>query len=752
MFLLSPFARRVQASFLSILLFAATLFPSAVLIADEVSAPASPEEQMAAMDDYFREMRRFRDTLPDDQYDPAALIRSLGNDPQVLLDWVKENTVQVPYPGRLRSPAAVMMDGTGNALDRAVLLAHLLRLAGHTVQLASASVEPTPAPAAPLRGEWFPPVLEIPAELNDPEALAFFSGAVSLHERRLESMAGRLAVQIPALQAFAAEHGAPAPQGPAGEERHWWVLLENGEALDPAGHKGLEAEHRFGLGELEDALYHSVTVEVRVERLERGRFVEETALSHSFRPAQYTHPSFVLGFMADEVHLTFSLADELGQNFPNEVRSQMTRASNWVPYFELGEEQIAQKAFDDKGLLNENHLQIAQGRAVTDAAGLLGGLGVGRGGAARAPESMLSAVDLAFVWSFPDGSTREVTRRVYDLLPEDPARTHTRNALPTLSDEQKLARGLALSHHSEVLVQTGFMPRIFATAMQVDSVLRNRQAVMGALHFQTRGDMNRIQSSLENMRSFPEPLYDWAVHRSEMNPALGSVFLPETHLIAWHNRFIPGPDGAPALKRGYDILGNRVNPVDGEHEAVLVQGVVDAVVESALAERQGQPSVSTSALMEKNGAETWVTLKSAEEVAALGLSPGVEHMLQTALQSGKVLLVPDELADLPESEAAWWEFDPASGAVMARIADGGWGGFGEYLLSLFTAKAQIGLLAFSVLMCYDSPTIGCAICALLGAAIIVLGFVATGPGVVAFGALAGGKINLGCGIASAMGH
>lgn len=175
MFNFDPFTRRVHASFLSGLLFAASVFPSAVILAREPNTVPDAEAQLAAVEAYFREMRSFRDTLPDEQYDPVALVRSIGTDPEVLLSWVRENTVQVPYAGRLRSPAAVMMDGTGNSLDRAVLLAHLLRLAGHEVKLASASME-GPRIEGPLRETWHPPLIEVPQGLNDPEALAFFPG------------------------------------------------------------------------------------------------------------------------------------------------------------------------------------------------------------------------------------------------------------------------------------------------------------------------------------------------------------------------------------------------------------------------------------------------------------------------------------------------------------------------------------------------------------------------------------------------
>lgn len=385
---------------------------------------------------------------------------------------------------------------------------------------------------------------------------------------------------------------------------------------------------------------------------------------------------------------------------------------------------------------------------MTQATGLLGGLGIG--GAARGPESVLTAVDLAFIQTSPDGGTREVTRRVYDLFSEDPDREHPRDTVPNLTEDQKLSRGLELSHHSEVLVQSGFMPRDYATASQLDTLLRNRSAILGSLHFQARGDMAGIQSSLEKMTSFPAQLYDWAAHRSELNPHLGSLFFAEAHLVAWHNRFKLDGEGTPILQRGYDILSNRVRSIDGDAEATRVQGVVDAVVESVLGEQQGLASTSTSALMEKTGGDSWKTLQRAEEVSSLGVSPEMEHALLSAVRKGMVLLVPDGLAELPESEAAWWELDPASGTVMARIAAEGWGGFGEYVINLYVAKAQIGLLAFGIWQCSEDVSLGCVLCNSVGAAIIIIGLLVSAPAAIAALAIGGAATNLGCGVYSAM--
>lgn len=753
MFTVHPVTRRFHAAFLSGLLFSVSVAPSIRLTAAEPEAGSNPADQLESLETYFREIRTVRDQLPHAQFDPAARVRETGTDPEDLLAWVRDRTIRVPYEGRLRSPAAVMMDGTGNGLDRAVLLAHLLSLAGHEVHLATAPTEGGDAlDTDRLRDDWHPPLIEIPEGLSDRDAVAFYSRLVSGYERQLEIMAGRMAQQVPALQAFMAEggalEGAPAVST---EEHHWWVILEREDGsemrLDPEGRAEREPERTFALSELEAEMHQRLTVELRVERREKDAFRKEVALRHTLRPAEYTHPSFVIGLMADEVQLTFDLARDLGEDFPREVLSQMKAAHNWVPYLEIGSEQIAQKGFDAQGRLNEDHMQSAQGKAVKQAANLLGGLGGGTPGG----DSLLTGVELAFRWELPGGKTREEVRSLYDLYPDDPDRAAVQEQALELTDHEKTVRGLALSHHSEVLMQTGQMPRDYATASQVQTLLRNRSAILGAFHYQTRGDLQQVQASLEKLTPFPVQLYEWATYRSELNPQQGVVYFPEAQVVAWHHRFVMGEDGVPHLQRGYDILGNRVRSIEKENDAVAVQGVADAVVESVLSEHRGLPSNSTSALMEKTGVENWVRIEKIEELSEMKLSPGLERKLEAALEKDRVLVVPESLGDLPDREAAWWELDPATGAVTARIGPGGWGGFGEYLLNLYVAKAQLGLLAFSVYQCHQNMTLSCFACNYVGATLIVLGFLTAGPGAAAALAVAGMASNLGCAVWTAAG-
>lgn len=78
--------------------------------------------------------------IPRDTFDPQAVVDNVGEDLKSLFEWVRDETVLVPYQGTLRGHTGVLMDRCGNSLDRALLLYELLRLAGYEVQLAQGSL------------------------------------------------------------------------------------------------------------------------------------------------------------------------------------------------------------------------------------------------------------------------------------------------------------------------------------------------------------------------------------------------------------------------------------------------------------------------------------------------------------------------------------------------------------------------------------------------------------------------------------
>ena len=102
--------------------------PTDFAIAAEMGKPAKEEleqaaQKLAKLSDGLEEAVK---EIPRDTFDPKAIIKKVGEDPEKLFEWVRDHTFWVPYRGSLRGPTGVLMDRLGNSLDRSFLLAELL--------------------------------------------------------------------------------------------------------------------------------------------------------------------------------------------------------------------------------------------------------------------------------------------------------------------------------------------------------------------------------------------------------------------------------------------------------------------------------------------------------------------------------------------------------------------------------------------------------------------------------------------------
>ena len=100
----------------------------------------TPEEQRVMLDSSLRAIEDGIRDATRDRWDPEYVVEQVGRNPDSLFRWVQENTSWIPYRGVLRGPTGVLMDRQGNSLDRALLLADLLKRAGHSVRLARTEI------------------------------------------------------------------------------------------------------------------------------------------------------------------------------------------------------------------------------------------------------------------------------------------------------------------------------------------------------------------------------------------------------------------------------------------------------------------------------------------------------------------------------------------------------------------------------------------------------------------------------------
>ncbi|MBK5298401.1 MAG: hypothetical protein JJE40_14705 [Vicinamibacteria bacterium] len=113
---------------------------AATLGLDPDAPKLSASELETALTNSLRAIEDGERDMPRDRWDPAWVAARLGSDPARLFAWVQGNTFWIPYRGLLRGPIGVLMDRLGNTLDRAALLATLLRDSGRRVRFARGSL------------------------------------------------------------------------------------------------------------------------------------------------------------------------------------------------------------------------------------------------------------------------------------------------------------------------------------------------------------------------------------------------------------------------------------------------------------------------------------------------------------------------------------------------------------------------------------------------------------------------------------
>jgi hypothetical protein len=118
------------------------------------AAPAdvtqTAEARAAAAEQFDRSVNAIADAArqaPRDRFDVQWVVNHVGADPVKLFEWVRDQTAWVPYRGVLRGEAGVLMDRLGNSLDRALLLAALLKASGQPVRLAHGTIAAAETPA-----------------------------------------------------------------------------------------------------------------------------------------------------------------------------------------------------------------------------------------------------------------------------------------------------------------------------------------------------------------------------------------------------------------------------------------------------------------------------------------------------------------------------------------------------------------------------------------------------------------------------
>lgn len=646
----------------------------AAAVGDKPS-PLTPQQRLAALDIGLKSLEDADREALRDRWDPAYLAGRFNPDPQGIYDWVRQNTIWVPYRGVLRGPAGVLMDRLGNSLDRSLLLADLLKRTGRTVRLARGELSRDAALTQLARrltetaaaadqeeqaaGDLASDISDLSREYQvDPAAVtgsllqpaeALASAFVEL-DRRSSEQTARLLAAVPRPD-VPAEWTARFESALRAIQDHWWVQVHEGDQwLD----LDLFHDHaRFGTAvaaaaetlELENVpadLHHDVVIRVVTARQRPGSTTRRQVLEHTLRPLD------VLGQPVTVQFLPTRWPPQTPET-PAALRAAFLQQEDWAAAVAVGDKVVIEAAFDVRG----------DRQSTSGGFGALGSGAASVFGQAQQP-TQLTGTWLEFELRRPGEAPRTVRREVFDF---------TDGGGAPLGEEARLARSLALMGRTEILAFGWEFAPDYVSHLAIRSLVENRPTLEAAA---AAADPARMSADTVPPRVAPpvSPLFMVALARFEWSRVGRFVFNDRINVIARHTVLVA--EGAGISARSVtDIVANEVGVALDAPDGFAVrleQGVTDTNAEALLG--FGKPLAGNTADAYANAAG-WTTLKSTGDAESIQLEASAKRHLTADLEAGRLIVAPrTPLSGAAGTFTGWWRVDPATGDTLGIAGNG----------------------------------------------------------------------------------
>lgn len=639
-------------------------------------------------------LRRYANTLPPDPSDPLPLLAAIGHDPDDLLKWVSDNTRLAAYRGSLRGARGVLLDRAGNSLDRALLLATLLRNAGEEVRLARANLTAeqaralldatahvAPVPSLPVVSAEQTRSLLVAAGIDPSRVEDAARAAAHDHERFHALIDQRVATLLPAILDVAkvATDTASPPkiESVAALQDHFWVQLRTAQGwrnLDPHADRlgtALTPAETFDARTAPADSRHSVAIRVIVELQGDGVRREETVLEWTGAPdALIDRP------------ITFSHAPrsmpQIGSwltsgEFETRVLTALDSETAWTPLLHVGDEIHVDKLFTHDGQIldaNLSALAIAGGE-VGRIGSEVGALLEGAAGPVESAAAIPTAEWLEVEIKVPGAEPSIERRTVFDLLGPG-ARAAKARAVPTADALRD--RGLRLLGVSWVLV-TGATP---SAAHFTHIATRDLAAMSDAAHAVALLPPSDVIDNTARVPTLPTTLYTFAIERMHNRSAV----LVSPNVVMQHHRL--GFSATTGVTESFeiDVVHNGVGEARDPFRSRVEQGVIDTVVEGlVLGDQPGNRNAALLHAEDVAAGRKWVTL----DTAPLSTAPAdFRARVESDLAAGWVVLVP-ATAGTASDRLAWWRIDPRTGTTLGMLPNGGGASLLEHALHVYHA-------------------------------------------------------------------
>jgi hypothetical protein len=679
-----------------------------------VPGGASPA-RLAEIDSSFRALEDGERGAPRDRWDPDYIVHRLGSDPARIVAWVRDSTWWIPYRGRLRGPVGVLMDRQGNSLDRALLLATLLRGAGETVRLAHGEMSPAAAMRSlprlvAMREVGLGDVVDRLGDTRRDRTPAIRAAAAQYHldgeviANRVRQMRATRARAFAELRTRVADQSErllralPRPDSTKDQSRrlgsaaralrdHWWVQHQvNGAWIDAdlldssaaATTPLATPAATLGLDEVAGAtLDHEIVVRLIVEQWARGAFAERTALETTLHPADLIGENVTLQLLPMDW-----VTDSIGRSeAKDDLRAATLAEESWVAMLLVGHDLVARTALMASG--DDPEAGAPGGGPMGGLGGALAGALGNASGQAKAPAHQFTAAWLEYEIRVPGEAPRRIRRTVVDLI-GPAARAAGAPRTLQLTDDQRYERGLALTMRTEILPLVCQLAPAFVAHLGTRSLLANREVIRAAARGALALGSRAADSVIGSGASMPTLLYSLALARSD-SESRALTFVAQPNILAEHV-YAERDSGGVSLLDATDIVANElgVDLLAGDAFAVRVRhGVRETNAESVL--RLG------SAIARNTGdafaaSRDWTAVTSAADGAAGGLvlPDDAKQRIADDLRDGDFVVAPLSPFGGPHRFGGWWQVDSTTGTTVGLSARG-WGD-GEYSANLARAN------------------------------------------------------------------
>ncbi|GEM_PF-6640942 len=603
----------------------------------------------ATLDDGRVVMEEFRDAIDASAYDVEALAKRLGPDPEAAYWFVRSTIGYEAYPGALRGAEGCLRSGAGNAVDRALLLAAVLRKNGHKARFAFAE-----APKGKAE-EWvglsiemgtgpFPLSFELPYVIDAP----FFIEHCEKKEQELqERLVARHERLSAAIEQALGERAHAGKGGRAGTARatlvqeardHVWVQVERDGAwadLDPMPDGPLPGQRVADPAMTEDEvpkeLWHVIVLRGFVERFDGKRVSEQQVFEHEIPAAEAAGQLVVLE--------TAPAGDAAG-GVAEAVKGKDSR----IALLRIGDRHIASGEFDLSATEGGLGGMLGGGKAKTSTLVSLG-LEVGsRMGKRRGTTSRRYLVDR---WGQAARSARDV--KSLEAAPSQETVT------------QMDAAALC------VAVQTG---RVNAALVQ-QHVIENTLTTLAA--FRIDGGLVKWAGASGDLSALilAETYFHFADRAAEAWLDRAG-YAAEPRVVMLH----VGSAGGKARLR-FDVTQDAPRIVaDGLEDAHRTQwewGLISAIAEEEIlppptgnVESSERVHGSAQALEDSLGRGPPVVIE--EEDAIPEVPPDARALIRSALADRRIVLLP---AKQPaDGSFGWFELDQKTGVLLATVETG----------------------------------------------------------------------------------